>query len=606
MDATPAPTPLPPPITQPVQVPDTVVAQTPGGAGVPESGSFGSSIRGFLPGPSYTAPDPKATALDQAADVLQQRADRAAKIATNPLLQLFNPEGVEKARQFVPAAAEQLQKIKAQKADMAANRQQAANLGLAPGEVADEASMADRVEVAKTKALAGDLTVFKGLQAVDPKAAEAIQDQVYEKVGSHVQAAQYAYESLAAMQNQGQYAAKVNELRRSGALTDLEALGLKVPPSFDAFSNSKAQAGQALREARVHSETIRQKLEERNTYQPMEKKEAETYAGRLTTVYGDQVSNGTWGRNGAAGTRGLIVNGMADPRDLGKNFTLATPEQRKAIAEDVKVAADPKDVEKYRGANRLYGMATTTRDGRPIPAEGLSDGKGGKIYLNTNPNVQQGIAEGLAAALRGGSGGATSGLLNIETSKRGYIQSIIDKAVGSYGGALNTLTGEQLKPYLSQATQQQMRDVLDYLHAYNKTDVDDRLGQIAKRAGALGLDASALGFGKNEAGPALTAALEEGRQAQITRMMPNHQAIGGGDGVLQLGAQRPGANAINPPAGVNGPTTQLPGAPPIATPVQQSQNPQAPGPVQPPATGPGGAPSSGRCRSPRSPPGPTA
>lgn len=543
----------------------------------PES-SFGASLRSILPGPHYTPPDPAATALDQSADTLNQRLQRANSIATNPVLGAFDPEGVAKARAFIPQATEQLQKIKAQKADMAANATQAQTLGLSPGEVPDEASQADRVEAATKRALTGDLAVFKGLQQVDPKRAEAIQDQVHEVVAGHLTNAQKAYDSLAGMTNQGTYAGKLQELRADGTLSDLEALGLKVPANFDAFNATKAKEGQQLREAKIGVDTIRQKLEERNTYQPMEKKEAETYNGRFTTAYGDQITNGQWARNGASGTRGLVVNGMADPRDLGKSFTLATPEQRKSIQEEAKVSVPKEDIEKYRAFNRTYELS------RPTDAQK----KNGDI-INTNPNVQQGVAEGLASMLRGGAGGANVGLLKIELAKRGWAQGTIDNLVGNYAGALNTMFADANKPYLSKNTQKQISDVMDVLKTYNDKSLGDHVGTLAQRAGALGLDRSIFGFGKDESAGSIDTAMEAGRKAQIARMMPNHQAIGGGDGVLQLGAQRPGANAVTPPAGAAASTTQLPGAQPIATPVQQAANPAlSPGSTQPP--GPGGGP----------------
>lgn len=528
-------------------------------------GIFGSGID-F--GPRYKAPDPQTSPLDQTADFLQQRITRANAVATNPILQVLNPEGVQAARQFVPQATEALQKIRQQKADIAANRQQAETLGLAPGEVADEASTANRVEVAKARALKGDLRVFKGLQAVDPKAAEAIQDQVQEVVAGHLSKAQYAFDSLSSVQNQGQYTAKLDQLRREGALTDLETLGLKVPTSFDVFSAAKAREGQALREAQIGIANLRQKLEDRNTYQPMEKKEAETYTGRMTTAFGDQITNGTWARNGASGTRGLVVNGMDDPRNLGKSFTLATQEQRKAIREEMEAAVPKADIEKYRAFNRTYDLATKDAKGNP-----LKDGE-----INTNPNVQQAVSEGLASMLRGGQGGANVGLLNIESGKRAAVQTILDKIVANYAGGVNAITGEGVKPYLTQLTQSQIRDVMDALKAYNDTSINDRAANIAQRAGALGLDAAALGLGSKETAGALADALEQGRTAQIERMMLSHQAIGGGDGVLQLGAQRTGAGSTALPPGAPA-VNQAPGGDRLATPVQQAQgqpNPSAP------------------------------
>ncbi len=545
------------------------------------AGMFGSGLS-FGP-PRYTS-DPQAAPLDAASSLLQQRIQRATSVSSNPIAQALNPEGVAAARAAVPQMTEQLLKIQQQKATIGANRQQAQTLGLAPGEVPDEADMAARVEVARSKALGGDLKVFKGLQAVDPKTAEAIAPQVHEAVAGHLGRAQYAFDKLSNMTTQGEYEAAVTSLRRDGVLGDLETLGLKVPKTFEEFSAAKAREGQALREARIGMNDLRTKLEERNTYQPMETKEADTYKGRLTTAYGDQITNGTWSRNAASGTRGFVVNGADDPRNLGKSFTLATPEQRKEIRENIEQAIPKAEMEKYRAENRTYTLATTDGNGKPLP-----EGK-----INSNPNVQQGIAEGLASMLRGGSGGANLGLLKIETSKRGYIQGLIDKISTEKAGVINELKGKDVTPYLSHLTETQMRDVLDALKQYNDVSIGSRATALAERAGALGLKPIDLGLGKEEVG-GIGEALERGRQAQVARMMPYHQAIGGGDGVFQLGAQRPGTGAAPLPPGT-GPATQQPGAPALQTPVQQGQNPSPvpPSPAAPqgptPQPGGGGGP----------------
>lgn len=535
--------------------------------GAPQSGGFGSAIGGMF-GPRYTPPDPNTSALDQSADLLQQRVKRANQIATNPLAQFFAPEQVQAARDFVPKATEQLQTIEKQKADIAAGRKQAEMLGLAPGEVSDQATREDRTTAAQQRALKGDLKAFQGLQAVDPKAAEAIQDQVHSTVAANLTRAQSAFDKLASARGQGEYTNALRELRQSGSISGLESLGLKVPYRLDQFNAAKGREAEALRNARIGVDTVRQKLEDRNTYQPMEKKEAETYNGRMTTAYGDQITNGTWSRNSAAGTRGLIVNGAADPRGLQKDFTLATPEQRKAIEEESEKSVPKDEREKSRNFNRTYQLATTDAKGNKLP-----DGQ-----VNTNPNVQQGMAEALASMLRGGSGGANVGLLKIETNKRGFIQGLVDKISTEKAAAINELKGADVNPYLSKLTQGQIRDVMDVLKQYTDKSVGGRNEQIARRAGALGLDAAALGYAKGE-NAVIDTALEEGRQAQIARMTPQHQAIGGGDGVFQVGAQRPGAGATGTPQGTQA-ATQLPGAPPLQTPVQQAANPP-PGPHGP-------------------------
>lgn len=533
-------------------------------------GGFGS---GLAMQPAQTQ-DP----LDIAANALTQRVQRAEKASTGPagiLIQLFNPEAAAHNRALMTQGAEAIAKIRGQQATIAAGKVQASNLGLEPGAVSDYATQEQRVEVAKQRALKGDLRVFTGLQAVDPKTAEAIAPQVHEVMAGHLENAQYVYDKLSNMTTQGEYAAAVKEMQQTGRLNDMQSLGFKVPETLHDFNGGKALEGKALREARIHMNTLRTQLEERNTYQPMEKKEAETYTGRLTTATGDQITNGTWSRNAASGTRGFIVNGADDPRKLGQTFTLGNEEQRKALREEMDRAI-PKDVlEKNREFDRTYKLATEDAKGNKI-----GDGK-----INTNPNVQQAVAEGLASMLRGGHGGANVGLLNIETGKRGTVQALIDKIATEWAGAWNNIEGKDANQYLTKLTEGQMRDVLDVVKAYNDKSIDERAAPVAERAGALGFKPSVFGFGDKDDAGAIGAAMGRGREAQIQRMMPYHQAIGGGDGVLQLGAQRPGAGASPmPPATQN--NNQLPGATPVATPVQQARQPNGPGGSPPAAPGP--------------------
>jgi hypothetical protein len=400
-------------------------------------------------------PAPTQDPLDIAASNLEQRVQRAESATTGvkgAILGLLNPEARMHNLALIPAATEQLTKIRQTQATIAANQAQAANLGLRPGDVSDYATQEQRVEVAKQRALKGDLKVFQGLQVVDPKTAEAIAPQVHEVMAGHLNNAQFAYDKLSNMQTQGEYTAALKELRNNGTLSAIEQLGFKVPDTLQAFNASKALEGKALRDARIDLNTLRTQLEERNTYQPMEKKEAETYTGRLTTAYGDDIK-GTWSRNAASGTRGLVINGAADPRDLGKSFTLGSEDQRKALREEFAAAVPKEQFEKYREFNRTYKLATTDGAGKPV-----KDGE-----INSNPNVQQGIAEGLASMLRGGSGGANVGLLKIELAKRGWVQNQIDNFVSNWGSVWNTIEGKDINPQLSKLTQGQVRDVLDAL-----------------------------------------------------------------------------------------------------------------------------------------------
>jgi hypothetical protein len=551
----------------PAQAPDAQSAADPAQA-APSQGIFGSGLAiGPFGQPKFTPPDPEASALDNTANQLQQHIQQLNSAGSNPIAQFADPEGAAKARAETPALVEQLQKIKQQKAAIAAGHTEAETLGLSPGEVSDEATQADRVSLAQSKALKGDLKAFQGLAAVKPEAAAAIQDQVHEAVKGHMTNAQLAFDSLAGMKNAGQYDAKLKQLRTDGTLTDLEALGMQVPKDFDTFSAVKGREGQALRQARQASENLTAQLEARANGEVMEKKEAEGYKGRLTTSYGDELGNGTWSR--VNGKRAFSVNGQADVNDLGKKFTYASPDQRKAILEDVEKTVPKAELEKNRAFGRTYQLATHDDKGNPIDPNS-------KDPVNSNPNVQQGIAEGLASMLRGGAGGANVGLLKIETSKRGFLQGLVDKVNTEKAAVINELKGKDVQPYLSHLTGTEIRDVLDAIKQYNDTSIGNRLGPIAKRAGALGLDETALGFGPGEAS-GVKDQLEAGRQDTIARFKDRSRPTAGGDGAIYLDTP--------PSLLVHKPDATQPG--PVPPPVQ----PQQSAPLSAPGVGVGGGPS---------------
>src|SRR5262249_4787583 len=141
---------------------------------------------------------------------------------------------------------------------------------------------------------------------------------------------------------------------------------------------------------------------------------------------------------------GLVVNGAANPADLGRTFTLASPEQRKAIKEEFSAAVPKEDIEKYRAFNRMLTIAEPTAEQR----------KRGDV-INTSPQAQQGIAEGLASMLRGGTGGANVGLLRLESIKTGAVQNLLDGLKSSFAGALNTIQGKDVAAYLTKISQSQ-------------------------------------------------------------------------------------------------------------------------------------------------------
>ena len=98
-------------------------------------------------------------------------------------------------------------------------------MGLTPDEAPDQATEEDRVQVATAKAVKGNLRAFQGLSVTHPDHAAAIAPQFYATVAGHLNSAQTAFDSLSGMENEGQYQAKMRQLRQDGTLIDLEALG---------------------------------------------------------------------------------------------------------------------------------------------------------------------------------------------------------------------------------------------------------------------------------------------------------------------------------------------------------------------------------------------
>jgi hypothetical protein len=172
---------------------------------------------------------------------------------------------------------------------------------------------------------------------------------------------------------------------------------------------------------------------------------------------------------------------------------------------------------------------------------------------------------------------------------------LIDKISTEKSAAINELKGADVQPYLSKLTQGQLRDVMDTIKQYNDTSISNRTTQLARQAGELGLDASALGLGKGEV-KGVEDAIEEGRQSTIARFTQRARATGGGDGGIFLDNPPP-VLVTDPPH----PPGSVPPVPPPVTaaqPATQTPFPWAGGgpngsqagapPAQPTAPSPGG------------------
>lgn len=580
-----------------------------------QGGGFGSALQGFgqsvgsglssmFGGPQYKPADPDASPLDASADLLQQRITRAKGQISNPIWQMLAPDHVKSEADFITKSTEQLQQIEQQRQHAADVKSTARNWGLTKpdqfGAQATDTTLAN--EALRQWKDEGNFNAYKALSGLSSEwknRADLYMPDAMGKFGQHVEGVQRGMTALDAAvdtRSETAYKAAREKIIREG---DLDGIGVKsgqIPETRDGWMKARgplqAQYNQASRT--VNAFKVRQ--DQQNQAVPVTD---EKVASRLEQNY--QFANGesvpgfkAVSLPGYGDVQGVMgPPGSKDTTQRGVTWSNASPEQIKSIGEDVKNAVPKEDLEKSRNFNRTYRLATTDAKGNPLP-----EGR-----INTNPNVQQGVAESLASMLRGGSGGANVGLLKIETSKRGFIQGLIDKIETERSATINELKGKDVEPYLSKLTQNQVRDVMDVLKQHTGQSIAERTSGIAERAGRYGIPLDKLGLDKDIVeNPGFRAAYDSALKAG-NREIDSYPMVTIGDRrvMLPTGSNVPGAKVMTLDHGSDDRTpVGAPGA--LPAPGGQGINPSLPpaGPLSPgpgangvrSAAGPGGTPSS--------------
>lgn len=466
----------------------------------PAQPGFGSAVKSLL-GPQYTQAAPDTSPLDASANLLQQRIKRAQGEVANPIWQMLAPDHVKSEADFITKSTEQLQTIEQQRQHAADVKTTARNWGITNpnqfGAQATDTTLAN--EALRQWKDEGNFNAYKALSGTSPEwkaRADLYMPEAMGVFAKHVQGVQDGIAKLNSAAEGGEQSYQAARKALIGS-PDLASIGVKpgdIPETRTAWQQkSSALMGQYNNAQRTVSAFQAQQDRLHQAAPVTEEKVAKQIEGTYQFGNGEAIPGfNAVSLPGYGDVQGVQGPPKSKDRDnFGaqgpQGWHVGTPEQIKSISEDVKNAVPKEDLEKSRNFNRTYRLATTDASGNPLPA--------GRV--NTNPNVQQGMAESLASMLRGGSGGANVGLLKIETNKRGFIQGLIDKIETEKAAAINELKGKDVEPYLSKLTQNQIRDVMDVLKQYTGQSIAERTGGIAERAGRYGIPLDKLGLDKD-------------------------------------------------------------------------------------------------------------
>ncbi len=440
-------------------------------------GMFGS-VRTMRPA---IAPANPLDALEQ--NITADR-DRAQKRAANPVIQFFNKGFADKESEKATALDEKLQQVKQAKQaqqDMAAK---AATFGFKPGQLPATATNDTLVsEATRLFRDTGNLDMMKGLIAAGHKdVVQTYMPDAVAAISSKVDQAKTAIDRLDAAVSPSPNQKAFNEVRGQ-----LEAEGIKldsIPKTATEWKAARTKIRQDNQEQKQMVDNFNQQRANWNDFTTEENKEAAEVRQKAFKIGGENMPGMTAVKNlGNGGTGVAGPFGSNDPRMYGekgaKGWNVFTPEKQEAVQKELEAAYPKAEREKAVSYNRTYKLATTDKDGNPMTEEASA-----KLF-NTNPNIQQAVAEGLAAALRGGAGGANGQLMKLELAKRGAVQTGLDELIGAFAGGKGVITGKEGQ-YLSKLTQGQVRYVLDFIKGYSDKDAATRLSGVATRVGSYG------------------------------------------------------------------------------------------------------------------------
>jgi hypothetical protein len=530
---------------------DAVPPVQPTASAAPGQSSFGSALN-IMKGPQYSAPDPKTSALDQTATTLQQRIDRANQIATNPVLQFFNPEGVQKARDFVPQATEELLKLRQQKQQQADIQATANNYGV-PKPAQNPFMTNDTIDnYLLDQYKSGDFTAANALKArgkgdwVQYFAAQAV-----DGAGQRLKAADSAATKLSAAQgNQAAYNAARNSLTPEDTAA-LTAMGIQnIPEKAADWQNIVAQHGAKFAQAQQLHAQVLQKLNNMSNFDGTAPKEvAEQMQGDIRLGSTNEPAGFPVRIRSSDGQPGHVApNGSVQTEKYGLStkeggWSASNPEREKSFQtvlnqDDVKGA-----VNQYNIANKFRHEAND--ESNYTSAAGLA------LLKDTLGGVGRDVAEKSAAA-------GTVGLTAMMTKQQGGFEGWANRAQNELGAFQNWLNAGKKgpEPRISDATKKGLQLVAETNYQYALDQAKGRLGGAMTYAGQIGkpLDQIPLDADLKKD---LASMHEAGRVDAINGYRALPSIVRGDQRVFfTQGANVPGATPARPPL-----PTSVPAAP---------------------------------------------
>jgi len=549
--------------------------------------TFGSSLRNMLPGPHYDAPDPASSALDQSANLIDQRVKRATDIATNPWAQIFAPEQVAAARDFVPKAVEQLQKIQQQRQQQVDIQKAATNYGI-PKSAQNPYMTGDTIDNwLLDQYKAGDFSAAKKLQARGK--GEWVQDFVGDAVdgaGARLAAANTAITKLSAAGNdQGAYAAAFRALTPEDKQA-ITALGLQtIPEKASDWQDLVQKHGAAFAQAQQTYLQARRGLTNITNFDGTVPKDVET-ASQGDIRIGSSNEPATFpvrtrqvdGQTGHVGPNGSVQMekyGLA-PKNGGWSATTAERLEKndKMLAgEDVKGA-----VNQYNIANKFKNEALN--EATYTSSAGLA------LLKDTLGGVGRDVAEKSAAA-------GTTGLSQMFSKQQGGIEGFINTATNEINALRNWIDGGKKgdRPRISEETKRGVQFIANENYKYAQEQAGGRLSGAMRYAGQIGRPLEDMPLDA-ELKNSVASYHEEGRADAINGWRSYPSLVRGNQRIFfPQGSNVNGANPPRPPLSAPD-DVQQPQQPSPVTPQRQAGGVQQPGPspLSPQPGGPGSPP----------------
>lgn len=529
--------------------------------------NFGNGLKSLL-GPQYAPAPPDASPLDRAANQLQQQSKRAEAISTNPIAQFFAPEKVQEARQFLPKAAEELQKIEQQRQHAADVKATARNWGLdnpnqfGPG--ATDTTLAN--EALRQWKDGGNFNAYKALSGLSGEWKARADLYMPEAMGVFAKHVAGVQDGIARLNNAASMGDTAYKAARDAIINDKDFSSLGVRPGdVPATSKEWAQkSGALMTQYNTAQRTLSAFQAQQDRLHQASPVTEDKVAKQIEGTY--QFGNGETipgfkavSLPGYGDVQGVMGPPKSKDRDtFGDKWSLASPEQVKTTTEQLKA-------EEVKGALSKYKMArdfsrTAQNDKLYTSAAGLA------LISDELGAIGRDVAEGSKAA-------GSIGLTRMLEDKYGTVDKGRN-ALNREISALKEWMGRPPSDRLGMPSIEGIKEVARFKAAQATQEVSERIGQPLETAGRYGIGINKLGLDKELIDdPALRRTYDDAL-ARSKAELKSYAMVPIGDRAVLLppGSSVKGAMPPQQPT-----TTQLPGATPLQTPVQQATNPQPPG-----------------------------